>query len=247
MNDRHSIDELFKNGLEDHSEAPSDQVWQKVRAQVPHRKKRAYGPILRAAVIVLFFGLGSVMYFNRNEQQLMDFQPVVENNGGITKEPNKPSTNGQNKTSLSNPETNQTKETPSKPVKQKAQNGVPVLQTPSKKAYRMVEYRVPEVDESVLRNEEALWEASSMAMAELELQESSVETAKPYKMIINLPPVESYYGPDTVEQENPAFKERFWAYATDQFNRLLAGEKPQLPLPKKRPTGVIVNVPRSLN
>lgn len=243
MNDRHPIDERFKKGLQDQEQTPSDQVWEKVRAQIPQSSKRSMAPLLRAAVIVLLVGLSSVMYFNRNEQELMDFRPVAEESQTQPAEPAKVKP----KTNTSQKEATKTEKEQSEPVKVRKQKGMPVLQAPTKKAYRMVEYRVPVANESALRNEAALWESSTRALASLSLETTSEPKAHSYKMVINLPEVDNYYGLEDTTEPDPELKEKVWAYATDQFNRLLAGDKPQLPQPRRWPSGVIINVPNRLN
>jgi hypothetical protein len=54
------------------------------------------------------------------------------------------------------------------------------------------------------------------------------------KIRVHLPEVKGYYGPDTTQTESAELGGRLWAYASNQFDRIVAGEKPSLPKTKSK-------------
>ncbi len=221
----------------------SEQVWEKIAAQqATPRKKLAPIFYLRAASLALLIGLSSLMYFNNNSERLMNLRIEREDPTGpelITKQNPAQSLS----TTLDAPETEpkqtEPKESPKKPAA-KEPKSTPA-KTNAKKAKLIPVLKTFNADPLLALNESEVPGAEILAM-----EEPEVLTKEPgrLKIKVHIPEVKGYYGPDTTQSESAELGERLWAYASNQFDRIVAGERPTLP---KTKTELSIPLPDFIN
>jgi len=235
MKDQHPIDSLFKRELEGHKSSPSPQVWEKVTAASQGSKSRFAPVLLRAATVTLLLSLSAMLYFNRNIEELSTVKPVESGAVVSTPEPvealNEDSDLSQEAQS-STPQSGAQEPKASgqkvpkqlrKPGKNKASNKlIPLIQVES--PHPILVYQ----DLLDLPIEDA-YEAG------VPLQETELIRVR----VKNLPETRGYYGEEAPRKT--ALGERLWAYANDQFDRALKGER--LSLPETENTELAIPLP----
>jgi len=210
----------------------SDKVWEKIAAKQA-KPSRKLAPIfyLRAASLALLIGLSSLVYFNSNSERLMNLRIDREDVSALEAEPKK---NPNNSTNLSvdepksEPKQTEPKASPksgtTKPKAEPANKStkkpkvIPVLKTYSP-------------DPFLALNDAEVPSAALLGMEEVEPLKQEKSRVK---IKIHLPEVKGYYGPDTSQTESAELGDRLWAYASTQFDRIVAGEKPNLPKTKSK-------------
>lgn len=249
MKDTNPIDELFKKQLGDHKMEPSSAVWSKIEASQNAGSSKAGGfYFLRAAVITLLIGLSSLLYFQQHQEELMNPLPeqgiqaisaeVMEN----AADDNTTENSNQNSSKAVKPESGtKPKKGTEQPTSKPSKKAVPILSAPSGSSPILVQNEIKVVDEEMLRNELENNEAGLIAFEEIDA--SKVAGKKKYSISVKLPVVETYYGPDTTQPANEHFSKKLWSYASNQFERVLAGEKPQWPKTNKEPE-LAFNMPK---
>lgn len=245
-NEKHPLDEFFKEGLSEHKIQPSASVWDKIEEAQPEpsRKKGAWF-ILRAAVVTLLIGLSTLFYFQNNDVGIN--QNVVSSPEGIEVDgPDKENTEQkQNKATGDNKDKT---EIPKEEVKPK-KKAVPIMrQSTSRPVYVSNDEMFKVIDE------EALY-ADDMKIADmdisLQLKEERKATATPIKMKVRVKPRAAtkgfYANADEPEEEapRPSFKDRMQTYASSQVDNVLSG-KP-LEWPKVEKKQIEIPLPRILS
>ncbi len=221
MSSKHPIDALFKKELKEHKIAASEQAWDRIAAANSQSSKKGFGIYLvRAATVTLLLSLSAVVYFNRNAKDLMDVRPVTEESAV-----------------LSTPKKNNTSDEPQKQAKNLEQpaQSVQAVEEPALK-------ESPKGNKKVKKNTKArlvplmqpAYSDPILAFNDIEMVEydwsieetETIEDPDVLRIKVSLPEVQGDY------KTNPAakpFGERLWAYATNQFDRVVAGESPELP------------------
>lgn len=243
MKDTNPIDELFKKQLSKHELEPSAAVWSKIAASQKAGSNKVGGfYFLRAAVITLLIGLSSLLYFQQNQAVLMN--PLPEEGielSGVAKGANAGAENKKNNGKAApeevKKEQGKSNEEPSKKPLKKA---VPILSAPVSSPI-LVQNNLKLVDEQALIDELENNDVSLLAYEEIDA--SKVQKKPRYSISVKLPVVETYYGPDTTQPARERFSKKLWSYASDQFERVLAGDKPQWPKTDKEPE-LAFNVPK---
>ncbi len=233
MSDQNPIDQLFKERLEKHQLSPSEGVWEKVQAAQPKTTAKAGGWfVLRAATVALLIGLNAMFYFTNHEVTLSSVEPLAgpaieqtEANNNPTETPS--ATEPKKGTSTKKAQPAQ-KEPAAPKSKKEPAKVIPALSQPSKATQIFVDNALPVAKEAALTHEQEEPLLASVALnKDLDL---------PYTITIrDLPETRGYYGKDTAQVPETNFSDKLWAYASTQVNRLLAGEKPQLPKTNKTP------------
>lgn len=242
MKENNPIDELFKKQLGGHEIRPSEKVWDKIEAARQRPEPKAGGwYFMRAAVITLLIGLSSLFYFQRNEAELMrplpeigvaavDGQAMDKNNNGSKGLDIQPEKNDE--------------ESPAKqePIKKNQTNkAVSNISKAASASNNLVQNEIELADEAALIRELETDPLQSVAYTALD--QSLVAEKTRYSITVKLPVVETYYGPDTTQPANQRFSKKLWTYASSQFERVMAGEKPQWPETQIEPE-IAFNVPR---
>lgn len=239
MKDQHPIDSLFKRELEGHKSSPSPQVWEKVAAASQGSKTRFAPVLLRAATVTLLLSLTAMLYFNRNVEELStikpletgavsgteQIEPVVSKSGeaGEAEEANEAGEAEQQiQPKANNARTNQgdakAQSPRQKPVKQLRKP------SPSKASNSLIPLMQVESPRPILVYQDLL----TLPMDEqLEKGEPLYDTELIRVRVKNLPETRGYYGEEAPKKA--ALGEKLWAYANDQFDRALKGERLSLP------------------
>jgi len=231
MKTNNPIDSLFQQKLGGHQMEATDKVWEKIAAkQSAPSKKLAPIFYLKAASVVLLIGLSSLMYFNNNAERLMNLRIERKDPSGpelskqqiaaqiISAVIDEPENDPRETEPKETPKKTATKEPKSTPVKASTKKSrvIPILKTFNADPYL------------------ALNEVDALGAEVLGMEEPEVLTKAPsrVKIKVHIPELKGYYGPDTTQLESAEIGERLWAYASDQFDRIVAGERPSLPKTK---------------
>jgi hypothetical protein len=236
MTKQNPIDRLFKERLQEHEMQPSAAVWQKVAAaQKSQNSKTSPLFMLRAAAIALLIGISAVVRFSGNQGSLSAYQPLTLHEKGVNLTAQEPLKN----TSAPKPQ----KEAPAQVAKKQNAKRESVTKTPllaqkqpAKTRLAVVTTNPPEVNEQGLKLDSELPIVGEEATIALAVADEN--TAPKYSITIrSLPETKGDYSTENSEEGKPELsqKEKLMAYASTQVNRLLAGEKPQLPKTNKTP------------
>lgn len=222
MKPKHPIDTLFEKELKEHKIAPSEQAWERIAAAQPKAgaKKKHGFYLLRAATVTLLLGLSAILYFNRNASDLMDVRPGQEE-----VQDEKPLVNSTKKELKTKPEKkgtatkNSTKENTGLSKKEKAPSNKKAKRDPKS---RIVPVLQPSLNDPIL----ALNDLAPVDY-DWDLEETeSIQDPDVLRIRVNLPEVQGNY---KSELNRKPLGERLWAYANNQFERVVAGEKPEMP------------------
>lgn len=233
MKKNNPIDSLFQQKLGDHQMEASDKVWERIAAQqAAPRKKLAPIFYLRAASLALLIGLSSLVYFNSNSERLMNLR-IERDNTNVPELTSKQKPAQTISTSLEGPESEpaqtEPKDSPTKPAL-KEPKSTPA-KTKTQKAELIPALKTINADPLLALNNSEMPGAEVLAM-----ETPEVLRKEPGRMKIKvlIPEVKGYYGPDTTQSGSNELGERLWAYASNQFDRIVAGEKPSLPKTKSK-------------
>lgn len=234
MKEKNPIDELFKQGLENQEIKPSDAAWSKIEeAMMPEDSKKGGFYFMRAAVVTLLIGLSSWVYIYNNP---LDFEPNnpitptsidvngLDNSLAGTGEPKKgASTKGTTKTGSE-------KGTETKPNKEgKGRSKVrPIIKSSGSPSVKYVS------NETIITpaNEDFRMMDHEMFVTEELITE---DANKGNKQKVGSPVTgNTFYSDNNItEEDQPVkklkFKERVFAYASNQFDNLMSGEPLELP------------------
>lgn len=217
MSSKHPIDALFEKELKEHQSQPSEAVWAKVAAsQQAARPKREGIFLLRAASVLLLVGLSSFWYFTQNAGSLQVSTPILGETEIVSAPEVKPTTKKQS--NLKEPVQNQTKPSP-----KKSGNG----KTNSKKNPKKTSLVIPVLQQSL---SDPILALNDLAPVDLEDNWDEVEVIEDPNVLrvkLSLPDLQGEY--NTNGQPKKKLSERMWAYATEQYDRMIAGEEFQLP------------------
>ncbi len=244
MSDKHPIDELFRQGLEEHSIEPSEKAWTKIEAATQSKGASAGlrpGHLLRAAAVTLLIGLSSLLYFYNHEESIS----TPQGEKGISVQPDKPGSGNDTPPSAGAAQPNKTepgkKEEPTKKTGNKTKAGKPV-----KKSVPVLKRGSTGGNLRSYVYEEAEWEESFAqenmpALEEVALNPARVAELDKPKVSIKLRytrPVSGDWAAETQAQKEKQkdLKDKIFAYANNQFNNLKAGKGLELPeAPKGKP------------
>lgn len=247
MKEKNPLDEYFKEGLEGHKILPSASVWDKIEAGVQTKSNRKAGVwlLLRAAMITIFLGLSTWVFYQNNDFKVGQKNPA--NNISFTEPSATGNTEGDN--SATQEKGNEVKkgadkeEKNLKPEKEKKQNKViPIMTQPvkSKPIYVKTEVEPGLIDESQLADNDTWMPESDIILNAG--RTNNTKLATPVKVKIKLKPATTpaFYADGNADETNEGgtkagFKERAYAYANNQFENLLAGKPLELPKPEKKP------------
>jgi hypothetical protein len=229
MKTENPIDSLFQQKLEGHQMKASQQVWEKVAAaQASPAKKLGLAFFIRAASVALIIGLSGLFYFNNNAERLMnlrmerDVAPGLETNFNPTQQTIDITSQSQF-LDQSDPKevpkkaaVKKAKKQALKPAKKTKARVIPILKTFTANPYLAL-------------NDTEMPGAEILGMEEVEVLRKSTGRVK---IKVQLPVLKAYYGPDTTAPKSAELGERLWAYASNQLDRIVAGERPTLPTTK---------------
>jgi len=210
----------------------SDKVWEKIAAKQA-KPSRKLAPIfyLRAASLALLIGLSGLMYFNSNSERLMNLR--IEREDVSAPELNtKQNTSKTTNLSLDEPKSEAKETEPqASPKKGASTPKADPAKKSSKKARVIPVLKTYSSDPFLALNDAEVPSAAILGMEEVEPLKQEKSRVK---IKIHLPEVKGYYGPDTSQTESTELGERLWAYASNQLDRIVAGEKPSLPKTKTK-------------
>lgn len=218
MSSKHPIDALFEKELKEHKIAASERAWDRIAAAQEQKSRKGFGIyLLRAATVTLLLSLSAVVYFNRNAKDLMDVRPVAEQpNVEAVKNAKKP-----NQNQKANPDQ------PKEPVKQAQQAKKENTKAPKGKVKPDPKSRVVPVLQPTLMDPVLAFNDLDAVDYDWDVEATEeIEDPNVLRIKVNLPEVQGDYKSRTTKKP---FGERLWAYASDQFNKVVAGENPELP------------------
>jgi hypothetical protein len=229
MKTENPIDSLFQQKLEGHQLKASEQVWKKVAAaQSSPAKKLGLAFFMRAASVALLIGLSGLFYFNNNTARLMnlrmerDLVPEVQTDFNPTQQTIE-ITSQSPLLDQSDP-----KEVPKKAVAEKPKKQV--LKPAKKTKARVIPIlKTFTANPYLALNDTEMPGAEILGMEEVEVLKKGTGRVK---IKVQLPGLKAYYGPDTTAPKSAELGERLWAYASNQLDRIVAGERPSLPTTK---------------
>lgn len=234
MKEKNPIDELFKQGLENKEIKPSDAAWTKIEeAMMPEDSKKGGFYFMRAAVVTLLIGISSWVYLSNNPLDFGSDVPImptsinavaVENTEVDKEDPKKESTKGTGTKSST------TKGTDPKinPPKSGSTRIIPILKSTGTANVKLVNNDpviTPAFEDSRMMDYEMF--VAEELITEEDLTPKNLDAREPVTG-------KTYYADKgNTEEEKPAkklkFRERVFAYATDQFDNLISGEPLELP------------------
>lgn len=249
MKEKHPIDDFFKKGLAGHTTKPSPAVWEKIAAETGASSESKGGwYMMRAAVVVLLIGLSTWVYYQNNPQGHLTGPDLEETVSEGTRE------NSPEKKSPPTEDKKQGKETPAQIKKEKEKSEVPIMQMKNaRNSIYVANDALPEVVEEetlVVENEQPL------ATGQLDPAKVKSEEAPQFRVKVRLTkPVtasafytsrEGQTGDGPEKKPELGFKEKVYAYASDQFGNLVKGRPLELPKTEKRPQ-LEINLDKLLN
>ena len=235
MSDKHPLDEYFKEGLSDHKMQPSQSVWDKIEAAAPAPEKSRKGGwyIMRAAVVVLLIGLSSVFYYQNHsvDENWATAPDHTETKGPEKEKKTEDQQKGESGAAVEKKSEDKEGTQEAKPKKKP----VPIMrQSTGRQIYVSKDDALNPVDESSLMDD------SKAMLAAVDLK--VVETSKPAPVKIKFkvnPKVttQGFYANESnvAEESKKDFKDRLYAYASNQFENIKNGKPVELPKPEKKP------------
>lgn len=244
-NEKHPLDEFFKEGLGEHKIQPSASVWDKIEEAQPEpsRNKGAW-LILRAAVITLLIGLGVVFYFQNRAVEINTNVVAGPEHNEVVGPDKKTTEKEQSKEAEDNKDKT---ETPKEEVKPK-KKALPIMrQSSSRPIYVSNDPVLTPVDEGALEEENMTVAYENVS---LQLQEEKPSPA-PIKVKVKVRPrvaTEGFYAnveEPKEEEARPSFKDRMQTYASSQMDNVLSGRP--LEWPKVEKKQIEIPLPKILN
>ncbi len=246
MKENNPLDEYFKAGLEGHEIQPSASVWDKIEAGVETKGSRKTGVwlLLRAAMITIFLGLSTWVFYQNNDFKVGDANPMEEitfTRPTITDSPAQSSAAKEEKGNESRKDSGKEEKTTTPEKEKKQSKVIPIMTQPvkSKSIYVKAEEAPAVIDESMLVSSEK-WTPDNSVV--LDAERVSANKVTPIKVKFKLKPATTpaFYADNserdvTTQEDKPGFKEKVYAYANNQFENLLAGRPLELPKPERKP------------
>ncbi len=247
MKEKNPLDEYFKEGLEGHEILPSASVWDKIEAGVQTKSNRKAGVwlLLRAAMITIFLGLRTWVFYQNNDFKIGEgdkLEDITFTQPVVTDDPTGTATNKQDKGNEATKKETEKEEKAAPAEKVKKQDKViPIMTQPvkSKSIYVKGDAAPELVDESMLVSNDA-WTPDNSVV--LDAGRIAANKLTPVKVKLKLKPAttpafyaEGNRAESIAEEDKPGFKEKVYAYANNQFENLLAGRPLELPKPEKKP------------
>lgn len=237
MSSKHPIDALFEQELKEHQSKPREAVWAKIAAsQQATKSKKGGWYMLRAASVLLLLGLTSIWYFRGDTPntslggELYQQEQIVAGPEGKKQNAKSEALEGEPKSepSAKTPKNN-TKAKPKTrkkaPRKQKASRVIPILQQ--------------NISEPVL----ALNDLQSIDWEEGLEGTEEIPNPEALKIKVKLSDLKGNY--NTEAREKKDLRQRLWAYASNQYERVMAGE--DLELPKTEDAKIEIPLPDFIN
>lgn len=220
MSTKHPIDELFKQELKEHKIEPSAAVWEKVAAsQMASGQTKKGLFILRAASVALLVGISALFYFNRNQMDLQVSHPQSIENAIVAGPETTPAAK---KDQPTNEPSSTGTELPSEPAK--ANSPKP---NPKAKAKKQTARVIPVLQQTIA---DPILALNDLQSVDYELSsESAEEIDNPNVLRIRLQIPElkgNYAKPESTKAD---LGQKMWAYASNQYERVRAGESLELP------------------
>lgn len=232
MKNREPIDDYFKEKLTGLKVEPSQQVWERVAAHQNRKSRPLIGLWMRAASIALLLGLG-IWYFYPTATKLPQSNTLPAKNGAGPAE--KPLT--EELLSTSKPRVEEASaaiaSSESQPANSAQENETAYL---GQKLFTPAE--VNEIALAAELDAEASLRNLSVALKAVESPKS-----QRYAIELRLPVTRQLQKEDSLAKAKPS---NLWSYASGQFNRILEGEKPQLPAQLRNPR-LSIDIPEILN
>lgn len=236
MSDKHPLDEYFKEGLNEHKMQPSQSVWDKIEAAAPAPEKSRKGGwyIMRAAVVVLLIGLSSVFYYQNHgvDENWAAAPDHTETKGAEKEKKTEEQQKSESGTSVEKKSERKEGGQEAKPKKKP----VPIMrQSTGRQIYVSNEDVLSPIDESSLMDE------SKPMLAAVDLKVEEATKPAPVKIKFKVKPkvtTQGFYANE--DSSEPAeskkdFKDRLYAYASNQFDNIKNGKPVELPKPEKKP------------
>jgi hypothetical protein len=239
MPKQNPVDQLFKEQLEKHELKPSPAAWEKISAATtPAAKKTSPVYVLRAAAVALLIGINAVFYFSSNTKSFLEVAPTEQGlslsttHSGQESGKKQPGVVKQNKLVKGVEVKPEGKAKPSSA----ARNSKPVLKQEKKTA---LDKRISDHNFTQEAEPKEIQPAT---------QAETPEIKKPVHYAVTITDLPATQGDYEVKEQEPKakIKDKVLAYAGNQWNRILAGEKPQLPAISKTPQ-VSITLPKFLN
>lgn len=219
MSSKHPIDALFEKELKEHQSQPSEAVWAKIAAsQQGAAPKREGFFILRAASVLLLVGLSSFWYFTQNAGSLQVSTPALGETEIVAAPDRKPSTKKENQNKVKEPV-----QTQPKASNKKSTNG----SKKSTKSTKKTSLVIPVLKQSSADPILALNDLAPIDLEDNWDEVEEIEDPNVLRVKLSLPDLQGDY--NTEGPTKKKFGERMWAYATEQYDRMIAGEELQLP------------------
>lgn len=220
MSTKHPIDELFKQELKEHKIEPSAAVWEKVAAsQMASSQTKKGFFILRAASVALLIGLSAVFYFNRNPMDLQVSTPQNLETSIVAGPESTPA--AKKEQPLSEPSSNGANQ-PSEPAK--ATNPKP---SPKPKAKKQTARVIPVLQQTIA---DPILAFNDLEKVDYDLSSESVEEIESPNVLrirLQIPELKGNYSkPESTKSD---LGQKMWAYASNQYERVRAGESLELP------------------
>lgn len=219
MSSKHPIDALFEKELKEHKSQPKEAVWAKIAAsQQAAAPKREGIFILRAASVLLLVGLSSFWYFTQNASNLQVSTPVLGETEIVATPDVKPTTKKESQNKVNDPVPTQPK------ASSKKSNPSTKKSTKSTKKTSLV---IPVLKQSTADPILALNDLAPIDLDDNFDELEQIEDPNVLRVKLSLPDLQGDYNPEGPTKKK--FGERMWAYATEQYDRMIAGEELQLP------------------
>jgi hypothetical protein len=243
MSSKNPIDSLFKQELKEHQIQPSAAAWERIAAaQQGSSKKNGAVFLWRAASISLLIGLSSVFHFNRNLKDLGLDTPLEAATAFVVEyEVASPVTPENNR---EEPKQNVQKQDPKKgnssspkTAKKSQKNAGSKARKSSSRVIPLLQQRMPD---PILAFNDLMPVSGGFDLEETEV----IPDPGVYRVRVDLPNLRGNYETNPTQKTRP-FSERMWAYASDQFERVKAGES--LELPKTDDATIEIPLPDFIN
>ncbi len=236
MSSKHPIDSLFEKELKEHQIQPSKAVWEKVAAaQTSGGSKKEGFFILRAASVILIVGLTSFWFIGQNFQST-PAEPELDWNTSVVAGPDnnpEPKKSEPQKTTPTVQKTNKK----SDPASQKVQK--PVKAQSKARSAKVIPVLQHRISDPVL----ALNDLSPMDLNEDFEGVEVIDDPDVMKIRVSLPELKGDY--ESKQSTEKDLGKRMWAYASTQYERVLAGES--IELPKTEETKIEIPLPDFIN
>lgn len=249
MKEKNPLDEYFKQGLEGHETKPSASVWDKIEAgtESEESKKGAGWYLMRAAVVTILIGLSTWVFYQSNSFESFDPDRIDEQHNVVTNTNEKADSDKEQKQQGNKAETGENQDKPKK--ESKDERVIPIMKEPTRNNTIYVNNEpkeaLPEVADEKALDQQENWEPNSIA-----LEVSEKDEVTPVRVKVKLKPATTpaFYTDEALAkaEEKKGFKEKLYAYASDQFDNIKSGKPLELPKADKKPQ-LEINLGRIFN